>query len=122
MDVTITKPCDVRLDGVVKVLAAWTRLNLPDDKARKLIDAGFAEQTDPAEEVRALVKEFGDRSPGGDCWNWIKSHQGELWRSHMAAFRKGNLSVALETFNQMIHAWEHRGEYLQSGLAIEGNV
>ncbi len=116
MDVTIIKNCDVRLDGVVKALQAWTRLNLPDDKATKLIDAGYAEPANEADEIRAMVQEFGDRSPGGGCWDWINSHRPELWRRHRKAFRQGNHDAARETYNDMLSAWDNRHNQQQPDL------
>lgn len=116
MNVTILKSCDVRLDGVVKSLQAWTRLNLPDNKAAKLIDAGYAEPANIADEIGALMQEFGDRSPGGSCWDWIKKHKPELWSRHFKAFRQGDQDAARETYNAMISAWEERHDQQQPDL------
>jgi hypothetical protein len=116
VNIHILKSVDVRLDGVLKALAAHTRLTLPDEKAQKLIDAGFAEQTDAAEEVRTLVQSFGDRWPGGNSGDWITKHIPEIWRSHMTAFLKGDLSAAKETYNAMLSAWQNRHNHQQPDL------
>lgn len=42
MNIWIIKTCDVKLDGTVKTLQDGTLLDLPDDKAQRLIDAGYA--------------------------------------------------------------------------------
>lgn len=109
MNVTITKPCDIRLDGVVKALQAWTRLNLPDDKAKKLISAGYAEPCQPtADEYRELLAYFGSRDPGGHCWGWVKKHHPDLWQRHRAAFKCGNLETARTTYDEMLGLWSNQ--------------
>lgn len=116
MNVTITKPCDVRLDGTVKALAAWTKLNLPDDKALKLIDAGYAESVNITEEARAMAADFGLRDPGADCWNWIKQHLPDVWEKHLLSMRTSDLDTARSTFDLMLSAWEGRHDHQQPDL------
>lgn len=109
MRIQITQPVDVRLEGIVKTLAASAELSLPDDKAKKLIDAGYAvpSKSTPAD-YRALVADFGERDPGGDCWPWIQRHCFELWRRHREAFKEGDFTAARETFAQMVEVWKSR--------------
>jgi hypothetical protein len=116
MNVTITKSCNVQLDGVVKSLQAYARLNLPDDKAKKLIDAGFAEPANVTEEARAMVEEFGLRDPGGECWTWIRQELPDVWRDHLKAMRISDLDKAKATFNEMLSAWERREAHGQLNL------
>lgn len=107
MHIQIIKPVEVRHEGTVKTLAAWVELSLPDDKAKKLIDAGYAvrSKSTPAD-YRALIADFGERDPGGDCWPWNQRHYPELWRRHREAFKAGDFTAARETFAQMVAAWE----------------
>lgn len=109
MRIQIVKPVDVRFEGVVKTLATRAELNLPDDKAKKLIDAGYAVLYKSTHaDYGALIADFGERDPGGNCWPWIQSHYPELWRRHREAFKDGDFTAARETFAQMIEAWESR--------------
>lgn len=106
MTIRIVKSCSVRLNGEVKGLKAGETITLPDDKAQRLIAAGYAEAiTTDVEEYQALCREISGLDPKGDCWNWIQKHHPELWQEHITAFRKGDISLARTTFNQMIHAW-----------------
>lgn len=109
MEVTIIKPCDVRLKGVVRSLQAWTRLNLPADKAKKLIDAGYAESCLPTSEAfQKLLSYFSENDPADGCWQWVQKHLPELWKKHQEAMRSGNLATARESFNAMVTAWNSR--------------
>ena len=82
MEITIIKNCDIRLDGVVQSLQSETRMSLPDDKAKKLIDAGYAKETDKDEDVLALWRWFtleADRvfrvsSKATASWNRQRGH------------------------------------------------
>lgn len=113
MIVRILKPVDVRLDGVVKALAASTQLNLPDDKAQKLVQTGYAEVCQPSiDEFRVLLEKFGEQDPGASCWEYIKQHHADLWKSHLQAYNAGNLDKAKETFDKMLEFWRTN---IQSG-------
>lgn len=115
--VKIEKPCDVKLDGAVQTLQAGELLNLPTDKAQRLIDAGFAKShTHTIEECRQLVAYFGEQDPGGGCWEYIKLHHADLWASHMKAFRSGDLDQAQATFDEMVTAWGTRNKAVQPEL------
>jgi len=111
MNIRILKNCDVRLNGVVKALAAWTELNLPGDKAKKLVDAGFAENCQPTiDDYRKTVAEFARRDPGGDCWEWIKKSLPDVWRTHIKAMLADDITTARLTHNDMLAAWGGRQE------------
>lgn len=100
MNIIISKACEVRLEGSMKTLKAGEKLDLQEIKARRLIDAGYAQ---PAEDAyRALIAEFGAKDPGGNCWQWIKTHYADLWLRHQTAFRAGNLALAKATFDEMV--------------------
>lgn len=116
MNVQIIKPVDIRLNGTMKALQAWTRLHLPPEKAKRLIDAGYAEPCNVTEEARAMVEEFGSRDPGGDCWNWIKQYLPEVWKDHLLSIRESDLEKARSTFDTMLLAWEGRHDQKQPDL------
>jgi hypothetical protein len=107
MNVTILKPCSVKLDGVVQSLSPDARLHLPDEKAQKLIDAGYAEQIKPdIEEYRRLTRELSERDPRDGCWDWIVKHRSEVWGDFIQAFMGGDMAKARQIFSDMIAAWE----------------
>lgn len=109
MNIRILKNCDVRLNGVIKALAAWTELNLPGDKAKKLVDAGFAENCKPTiDDYRKAVTEFARCDPGGDCWEWIKKSLPDLWRNHIKALQADDIATVRLTHNDMLAAWGGR--------------
>ena len=116
MDVNIVKNCEVRLQGTIRALQKWTRLNLPNDKAQKLIDAGFAEPTSATEEARQLSEYFGEKDPGGECWPWVQHNLPNVWRSHMKAILANDLSTSRSTFDTMISAWEVHHDQQQPDL------
>lgn len=107
MRTKIIKTCSVRLDGVVKKLEAGKTIFLPDDKSRRLIDAGYAEPvTIPGiNEYRALTRELAERDPKGDCWDWIKQNRPVMWRDFMQIFKGGDLVGARGGFDEIVSAW-----------------
>lgn len=117
MKLRIIKNCDVKLDGIVTMFQAGALLNLPDDKAKKLTDTGYAEPYAPtAEECRQLVAYFGEQDPGGGCWEYIKLHHAGLWTRHRQAFRSGDLDQARATYDEMTTAWATRSKATQPEL------
>lgn len=117
MKLRIIKNCDVKLDGAVQTLQAGELLNLPTDKAQRLIDAGFAKlHVHTAEECRQLVAYFGEQDPGGGCWEYITRHHGDLWTGHLRAYRSGDLDQARTTYDEMITAWATRNKAVQPEL------
>jgi hypothetical protein len=117
MKLRIIKNCDVKLDGIVKMFQTGALLNLPDDKAKKLTDSGYAEPYVPtAEEYRQLVAYFGEQDPGGGCWTFIKLYHADLWTRHRQAFRAGDLDLARVTYDEMVTAWTNRDKAVQPEL------
>lgn len=117
MKLRIIKNCDVKLDGIVKMYQAGALLNLPDDKAKKLINAECAEPYAPtAEDYRQLVAYFGEQDPRGDCWPFIKLHHADLWTRHRQAFKAGDLDQARGSYDEMIAAWTNRDKAVQPEL------
>ena len=109
MEIQILKNCNVRLEGTMRALQAWSRLHLPDDKAKKLIDAGYAESAQPtAEGCRVIVADFGERDPGGECWPWIQENHAGLWEKHRQAMKNNDLAAARRTFDEMVTCWHGR--------------
>ena len=49
MIIRVSKPCELKMNCAVQVLQAGELLNLPDDKAAKLIEAGYASSIDEDE-------------------------------------------------------------------------
>lgn len=106
MTIRITKSCSIRLNGEVKNLKARETISLPDDKAQRLIAAGYAKAIKPTgDEYRLLCQEISELDPKGDCWNWIQKHHPELWQEHITAFRKGDTTLAGAIFKQMVQTW-----------------
>lgn len=117
MPIEITRSCDIRLNGTVKKLQAGELLNLPIDKAQRLIDAGFAKShSHTTDECRQLVTYFGEQDPGGGCWEYIKLHHADLWKSHRQSFRSGDLGQARATYDEMLTAWTTRNKRVQPEL------
>lgn len=107
MRVKIVKACGILLNGETRQAKAGETLTLSDDKARRLIDAGYAHRDKPGvEEYRVLLRELGERDPGGGCWEWIWRQRPELWRAHLRAFRSGDLAEARKGFMEMVEEWE----------------
>lgn len=75
------------------------------------------------EDIQAMVAEFGRRDPHPGIWEWVQAHRPELWQAHRAAMRELDAAFqardgamvmaakgrALDAFNAMLEAWEHRG-------------
>jgi hypothetical protein len=79
--VKIEKSCDVRLDGVVKSLQAGARLNLPNDKAQRLINAGFAKEEpgfshqEALEHIQKVQAELDQAGPWPEHFTeWLQDH------------------------------------------------
>jgi hypothetical protein len=109
MTIRIIKSCSVRLNGEVKKLNAGESINLPPEKAQKMIDAGYAEdiQAGP-DDYQAFCQEIMRSDPGGECWSWIYKEYPELWQEHITAFRSGDISLAKTTFTQMVKIWNQK--------------
>lgn len=59
--------------------------------------------------IKKTIALFGEKDPGGDCWQWIISNHSRLWHDHQAAVRDSKLAVMATTFKTMLSAWqEHR--------------
>jgi hypothetical protein len=115
--IRIIKNCDIKLDGIVKMFQTGAPLDLPDDKARKLINVGVAELYTPStEEYRQLVAYFGEQDPGGDCWEYIKHRHADLWARHRQLFNDGDLDQARSTYDEMLAAWASRNTACQPEL------
>jgi hypothetical protein len=111
MRVKILKTCGILLNGETRQAKAGETINLPDDKGRRLIDAGYADQDEPGtEEYRALFRELGERDPGGGCWEWISRHRPEPWKEHLRAFRAGDLDGARKLVIEMIEEYGAQGK------------
>lgn len=106
MIVSIIKPCSAKLDGIIQSLSTGARLHLPDDKAQRLIDAGYATHIKPdIEEYRLLIIELSERDPKGGCWDWIVEHRPEMWCKFMQAFMGGDMTLARADFDDMVMTW-----------------
>lgn len=66
--------------------------------------------------ARQLIQELADRSPGGECWGWIRKNCPDLWRSHIRALLASDATAIRATFDQMLTAWEARGKMEQQDL------
>ena len=91
MNIWIIKTCDVKLDGTVKTLQDGTLLDLPDDKAQRLIDAGYAGKYTHSGDGRDLSHFCFD----GDCHCSAKFPG--------AGFRQDVLSAITTTLHWMFH-------------------
>lgn len=116
MNVRVLKPCCIEIGGTKHNANPGEIFSLEDFKGERIITAGYAEPTNAPDEIGALMQEFGDRSPGGDCWDWIKKHHAELLCRHFKAFRHGDLNTAMETYNNMLSIWERRHDQQQPEL------
>jgi len=82
------------------------------------------------EGIKSMIRDFGTRDPRRDCWGYVIKHHPSLWRDHQAALREIDAGfqakdagrvitakgIALDTFNRMIEAWEHRSDTSQPDL------
>lgn len=102
MTVCILKPCTARHEGALINLKAGDLTTFPDNKEDKLIQTGWARKAMPSD-YRTMVQDFNKHQ--GDCWGWIKQHQPEVWRRHVQALHKSDISTARLTYNTMIAAW-----------------
>ena len=117
MNIRFYKSVDIQEQGVVKAFTPGSTIELQDDKARKLIAAGYAESIEPtSEDYRAVITDFGKLDPGAGCWQFIQKHRPDLWRSHTQAIRESDLSKAATTFKAMLEAWNQRHNISQSDL------
>lgn len=80
--------------------------------------------------IEKVVDEIGTSDPSGNCWNWVKRYQPELWQHHKAAIMSVNsayncqdiklveleLDVFVRTFHAMLNAWNCRHECVQQTL------
>lgn len=115
-NIRVLKPCSIDIEGVKNVVKVGQVFIVDDAKASKIIAAGFAEPVYTAEQVRATTKDFGERDPGGECWPWIKEQHTTLWRTHMTAFRNGDLVAAKQTYDAMLSAWDNHCTFKQPEL------
>lgn len=98
MNICITKPCELKLNAVVQTLQVGTCLNLPDDKAKKLIDAGYAKPIDAEKEASGLWRwfvveadlVFRSSPQAADSWNLHKAHK----KAADDLCKAGNISAA----------------------------
>lgn len=110
MIVSILTPCSAKLDGIIQSLSPGARLHLPDTKAQRLIDAGYARHIQPdIEEYRRLTLELVERDPKGGCWDWIVKQRPEMWRGFIQAFMAGDLALARQAFDEMVETWHTQG-------------
>lgn len=111
MRAKITRTCRIHLNGAIKELVAGETITLPPEKLSRLINGGYAEPFRPGiEEYRALLREMGERDPGGGCWEWIRRQRAEPWKEHLRAYRSGDLVEARKSFMEMVEEWEAQGK------------
>ena len=82
------------------------------------------------ESIKTMVRDFGERDPRHGCWAYIQKHHPSLWRDHQAAMCEidagyqakdaGRViaakNIALDTFDKMLQAWQHRSDTTQPEL------
>lgn len=68
------------------------------------------------DQTRKIAATFGKLDPGTGCWQFIKKHRPDLWRSHTQAIRESDLSKAATTFKAMLEAWNQRHDISQPDL------
>lgn len=140
MNIRIIKPCDMRRGGAIQNLQVDALLNLPDDKAQQLIDAGYA-KPEPfdalhwIEEMRRMVAAFDREDPRGGCWQFIATNRPELLRANRAALKEVDdvfeaqdspriseaMQRAQDSFTACLEAWETRDKFKQPALLAAGN-
>jgi hypothetical protein len=111
MRAKITRTCRIHLNGAIKELVAGETITLPSEKLSRLISGGYAEPFRPGiKEYRALLRELGERDPGGGCWEWIRRQRPEPWKEHLRAFRSGDLAGARKLVIEMIEEYGAQGK------------
>lgn len=114
MTICVLKQCEVRHNAAVLQLKAGDFLTIPDGKEARLVAAGLARQA-TADDYHAMISDFGRRDQRGDCWDWIKKHQPELWRRHMQALLANDISASRLSYNEMLSAWSVLNEKPTTG-------